>query len=211
MPTTEPPITDGYTQPKRYSARHNPLRVERVLTYRYRLEDNPADPMDWPTFMKRIADANYRGAIVGPHGSGKTTLLEDLQPRLNALGYRARLLFMNQDDGHRLPQSWRTVLTDLQTNDILLADGYTHLNPLARRRVDRASRTAAGLIITAHYLITIPTKNILLKASTSPEIIIKIADNLDIPLNSKVSQILYKKHKGNVREAIRDLYDSISS
>jgi hypothetical protein len=36
---------------------------------------------------ERLATANWRGAIIGPHGSGKSTLLETLKPALIAAGH----------------------------------------------------------------------------------------------------------------------------
>src|SRR5689334_3906081 len=62
-------------------ARDNPFTTARVLRIRYALPDD-----DWPGLLRRLAQQDYRAAIVGPHGSGKTTLLEDVQDRLRASG-----------------------------------------------------------------------------------------------------------------------------
>jgi len=64
-------------------ARDNPFSSDRILGIRYRLQD-----LTWEQLWLRLADMDYRGALVGPQGSGKTTLLEDLASALGERGFR---------------------------------------------------------------------------------------------------------------------------
>jgi ABC-type hemin transport system ATPase subunit len=73
-------------------ARDNPFATVHVHRIRYRF-----DGLTWDQFMERLAQWNYRGAIVGPEGTGKSTLLEDLRPRLAERGFEPLALRLTQE------------------------------------------------------------------------------------------------------------------
>ncbi|MFW6060112.1 MAG: hypothetical protein ACODAQ_08010 [Phycisphaeraceae bacterium] len=183
------------------AASDNPFRMQRIEQVRFELQG-----ADWPALMRRLETLRYRAAIVGPHGSGKTTLTEHLAPRLEAIGYTVRLLRMNTDDGRALPAAWRDALATLTVHHILIADGYDLLHPLARRRLRRATRAAAGLVVTTHRRTTrLPT---LIHCRTSPALLGRlVTDLLGRPLPEPVITALHHRHCGNLRDALRELYD----
>ena len=182
-------------------ARENPFRTERVHRVRYRFLGGT-----WDSLMARLAELGYRAAVVGPDGSGKTTLLEDLAPRLAALGFRARRLFLN-DEAHAFPKDFRKrFFADLGGNDIILFDGADLLGPLAWSRFKRRARAAAGLVITSHRPGPLPT---LIRCETTPELLDDVVAEIlgANPRPPDTPRGLFQKHKGNVRDALRELYD----
>ena len=133
---------------------------------------------DWDALIARLEALGMRAAIVGPEGSGKTTLLEDLGERLRAAGRRVRLL----DGAERLPRrEWRQLL--------------------------RGAREDEGLVVTAHREGLLPT---LLQTRTTPEILdaaVLSASGQTCASFGVSSQELWTRHRGNIRTALRELYD----
>src|SRR5438067_315727 len=123
-------------------ARDNPFAAERVFE---RIRYHPVD-LSWREILSRLESLNYRAAIVGPHGTGKTTLTEDLMPHLESLGFRCRLIWLNE--GSRAID-WRE-LTELTPADIVLLDGAEQLSPTKWWLFRRRTRRAGGLVITTH-------------------------------------------------------------
>ena len=171
-----------------------------MLRIRYRLSDQA-----WDGLLERLAALRYRAAIVGPHGRGKTTLLEDLAPRLEALGFRIRSVTLHTGE-RRLSREQRQTL-------------FHHLSPRGpslrrRRRAARPhrlagpasrSQAAGGLLITSHRPGLLPT---LLECETSPELLEGIVRDLVGPRwTASRSEELFARHGGNVREALREMYD----
>lgn len=194
-------------------AADNPFRVQCI-------DHLPLHPRgwDWPELLRRLREAEYRGAIVGPHGSGKTTLLGELTPRLEAEGLQVRGLRLH-DGMRRLPSevehAW---LAELDTRTLLVLDGAEQLGRLAWWRLRQRSRSAGGLLITTHRPGRLPT---LLTTSTSPELLASLIDDLLRPLappqaaNLRLrlpdAAQLYARHDGNLRLALRELYDHCAS
>lgn len=185
-------------------ARDNPFAVHRVLTIRYR----PQGP-DWAHLMAHLRTLNYRAAIVGPEGSGKTTLLEDLGQRLAAGGWRIRSVSVTEEDGIvRIGPVNRGAFSSL---DMVLLDGADLLSRIAWWRFRRSCRHAGGLIITSHRAGLLPT---LLETSTTPQLLHDIVGDLladagrDVPADLMP---LFHEHSGNIRDAIRALYDRYAS
>ena len=183
-------------------ARDNPFSSDRILRIRYRLHQ-----LTWEQFMRCLADMDYRGALVGPQGSGKTTLLEDLEPALMAHGFRIKWLRLNQTA--RRPSSWslKSFFSAIEKNDIILLDGAEQLNRLTWERFKIKSRQAAGLIITTHKPGRLPT---LLKCATHPALLEEIVRALTTGGTREIhlpTLELFHKHEGNLRNALRELYD----
>lgn len=176
-------------------ARENPFAVHRVLKVRYRLTG-----LTWEELMMRLEALRYRAAIVGEEGRGKTTLLEDLEPRLAAIGFRV----LRAKLGAELPR--------VGPRDCVLFDGADLLSPVGWLRLRRTSRRAGGLLVTAHREGLLPT---LVRCETTPALLAGIACHLAgegagvarIPPAEK----LFARHGGNVRTALRELYDVFSS
>lgn len=188
-------------------ARDNPFATERVLRLRYQFPT--AD--SWPVLMARLASLNYRAAIVGPLGSGKTTLLEDLGGRLQNRGFRIHSIFLNDQDNAYPLKFMRTVARRLTSNDIILLDGCEQLNLFNWLRFRWDTRRAGGLIVTTHHPSRLPQ---LWQCETNPELLNNLIHQLlnrtaSITSASEIRR-LYKSHDGNLREALRELYDIAS-
>jgi GTPase SAR1 family protein len=186
-------------------ARDNPFSTDRVLRVRYRPQGE-----SWEEILRRLEGLNYRVAIVGPHGSGKTTLLEDLEARLRERGYRVRPVFLNEDTP--LPgDKMREVLAGIGDGDILLMDGADHLPWLTWRWFRRRAAAARGLVITSHREGMLPA---LVRTGTSERLLREIVGEL---LGKNAAEFegrmpgLIARHGGNLREAIRELYDVLAA
>ena len=186
-------------------ARDNPFAVEHVLRLRYQFHND-----DWSSLLQRLHSLNYRAAIVGPKGSGKTTLLEELAPQLEARGLRVHRLFLNEQS-RAYPASFvRCVRRSLSERDVILFDGSEQLSLLAWWRFRWETRQAGGLIITKHRGGRLPT---LIECQTSYELFAGLVQSLheSRTLGPDTLERLFAKHHGNLRDAIRELYDLAAS
>lgn len=170
-------------------ARDNPFRSDCLERLVYQAPD-----LDWAALEARLEASGGRGALVGPMGHGKTTLLLEWQARhpgavMVRLGERQRRLEAGQ---RRIVSSAAHVLVD--GAEQLAWWGWWELRWLARR--------ARCLIVTSHRAGLLPT---LFLCRTSPDL-----------LNDLVRQLtgqeadhepLFRRHRGNVRLALRELYD----
>lgn len=183
-------------------ARDNPFRTERVLSVRYRLRDQA-----WEDLLDRLKKLGYRGAIVGPKGTGKTTLLEDLEPRIIALGFNIIRLRLD-DQARSFPRGFlNRLFAGLTERDVILFDGAEQMSRLTWHRFKRRSKKAGGLVITSHNAGLLPT---LKECATSRELLDEIIAELVGAENAvffDASRELHAKHKGNLREALREMYD----
>ena len=183
-------------------ARDNPFGADRIERIRYRFTGASLDAL-----LTRLDEMNYRAAIVGPEGSGKTTLLEDLRQALERKGRRSRLLFVN--DASPLPEAeCRRFLSELVPQELVLLDGADAIRRsswfLFRRHT---VAHAAGLIVTSHRPGLLPT---LIECSTTPTLLKEIVADLTpqtrvIP--PTVLDDLHRRHRGNLRACLRELYD----
>jgi ATPase subunit of ABC transporter with duplicated ATPase domains len=171
-----------------------------VLAIRYRLSG-----ITWEDLLSRLAGLGFRAALVGPNGSGKTTLLEDLAVRLEERGFRLRRITLHEGDRRLTLDQERILFADLTPRDCLLLDGAEQLNTRAWKRVERASRAGGGLVVTSHRAGLLPA---LLECETTPELLGEIVRALAGEEAGQPSAAeLYARHRGNLREALRELYD----
>jgi hypothetical protein len=178
-------------------ASDNPFAVHRVLRERYRLDES-----GWGALLARLEAQGHRGAIVGSHGSGKTTLLEDLASRLDRAGRTVTLL--------RFDSTERSLGSGSRygADDFVLVDGAEQLGWWDWQQLRRRARRAGGFVVTSHRDGLLP---LLHRCETSPELLGALADSLGEPLPAEDAMALYRRHLGNVREALRELYDHWSS
>ena len=186
-------------------AKDNPFKTDSVLGVRYRLRDRT-----WGELLGQLRRLGYRAAIVGPHGSGKTTLLEDLEPHLAALGFS--LIRLRLDDRTRRFERGflRDLFRNLTERDLLLFDGAEQMSRLAWRGFKRRAKRAGGLIITSHKRGRLPT---LVECETSPELLREIIRELiggEAEARYAATEELHAKHRGNLRDALREMYDMYS-
>ena len=182
----------------RMRARDNPFASERVLRVRYK-----SQAWTWEQLLARLEAMRYRAAIVGPHGSGKTTLLEGLEPLLAARGFATRYCRLTTENRSPTPAEWRRMTSDSGPHDAILLDGCEQLSWIGWWRFRRATRRAGGLIVTTHLAGRLPT---LLRTTTSPALLAQIVRELAGDVATDLDH-LYARHRGNLREALRELYD----
>jgi hypothetical protein len=173
----------------------NPFAVHRMLQVRFRPQE-----CSWDELTARLASMNYRATIVGPKGSGKTTLLEDLGVRLEALGFDCIFSRADVDD------VWKQ--RALSPREVLLVDSAEWLSRMQWWRLKRLTRRGGGLIVTAHLPTRLPT---VINTSTSPELLTNLLHELGQSREDHVAERLFAKHQGNMREAMRELYDVCST
>lgn len=183
-------------------ARDNPFAVQRLHAVPYCLSGST-----WEELLERLASLRFRAALVGPHGRGKTTLLEELARRLAERDLRTRTVTLHEGD-RRLSATQREVLfRDLTSRDVLLLDGAEQLGCLAWLEVRTRSRSAGGLVITSHRPGLLPT---LFECRTTPGLLAGIV--VDLVGREEADRLpsaeeLLARHGGNVRDALRELYD----
>jgi hypothetical protein len=183
-------------------ARDNPFATERVLRIRYRLPDG-----DWPGLLARLEQQRYRGAIVGPHGSGKTTLLEDLQEQLCAGGVPVVTLRLDSTKRAFARGELDACFAASTAAHVICLDGAEQLSRLAWTSFERRARR---LIITSHRAGRLPTLH---TCATSEHLLEDIVSRLLTAARSTetapptTSRELFLRHRGNLRDALREMYD----
>lgn len=183
-------------------ARDNPFSTDRVLRIRYRLRSE-----SWESLLARLAALKHRAAIVGPEGAGKTTLLEDFEPHLRAQGFELVTLRLTRE----VPQFKAGALPELRRQlsprHVILFDGAEQLSRWDWWRFRRSVRAAGGLIITSHRSGLMPT---LLECRTDVRLLASILSELlnePVERHEHAAGELFRKHHGNLRDALRELYD----
>lgn len=183
----------------------NPFRAQRLAALRYRfLHGSSAE------LLESLERLGQRAAIVGPHGSGKSTLLRELGTGLAARGFKLRhtRLHLGPGELERLAPGF---LDDLTPRHFLLVDSAGVLGRWSLRRVLRASQRASGLLVTLHRPGPLPT---LLECRPTPALLAKLVEEAagaELAARLPPAVELFARHQGNLREALRELYDRCSS
>lgn len=145
------------------------------------------------------------GAIVGSHGSGKTTLLEQLAPRLNERGFTPQFFRINAASMLIEKDAVLARVRTLRAPDFLLLDGAEQFTTRQWLSLHSSASTLAGCLITVHRTSRLPT---LLETQTSPALLAELAAELTGErLTDTDAAARFKRHAGNLRECLRELYD----
>ncbi|RMF43446.1 MAG: hypothetical protein D6753_05155 [Planctomycetota bacterium] len=184
-------------------ARLNPFAVDRVTALPFRLTAG-----DWPALMTRLQDLNYRGAVVGPQGSGKTTLLEQLEREIPIhLGRAAWYVRMPHQP------SQRAAVVDAVLaragRAIVLLDSAEKTPWRGWNAILRKSR-AGGLVVAVHRRCGLP---VWLRTTTNPQLLTSLIRELGYTsdeLPQDAIQAVFRHYRGNLREALRFLYDQVA-
>jgi hypothetical protein len=183
-------------------ARDNPFAAQHMQAIPYRLSG-----ATWEELLERLAALRCRAALVGPHGRGKTTLLEELARRLEQRGLRMRPIVLREGDRRLSWMQRETLFRGLIATDVLLVDGAEQLGRLAWLEIRTRSRAAGGLVITSHRPGLLPTLH---ECRTTPELLAGIVADLvgrEEAERLPPCEELLVRHGGNVRDALRELYD----
>ncbi|RYD69135.1 MAG: hypothetical protein EOP84_29045 [Verrucomicrobiaceae bacterium] len=182
-------------------ARENPFATNRIEKLEFRFPEG----MTMESMLARLEANQYCGAIVGPHGSGKTTLLEQLVPHLEERGFRPEIIRLASEtsmrDKERLPERIRQITKP----GFVLLDGAEQLSTRHWLPVRSAATQAAGFIVTVHRVSRLP---VLIECATSPVLLDELVEDLTggrLPPSEAPN--LFARHRGNLRDAFRELYD----
>jgi len=177
-------------------AADNPFRADRIEGLAIRPRG-----WTWDRLLDRLETLGGRGTVVGDHGRGKTTLLEELE---RCLAPSALLVTIPAEATD--PLGTALAAGDV-TGRLVLLDRSERLGTIAWRRLRRAWRSAAGLVITRHRPGRLPT---LVRLETTPGLLLELALELtpDLPADTvAVLPAVFARHDGNIRECLRELYD----
>ncbi len=183
------------------AADSNPFRVQRIEALKFR-----APGFGWDAFLARLADHDYRGAIVGPHGSGKTTLLLEAQQRLEAQGIPVYYGFLNEETPRK---RWAVAafLREIPCNTVFFLDGAEQLDPFTWRWVQWRTRRLRGFVVTTHRSGRLPT---LYTTQRSEELLHELLEEMvpgEVSDSWPRALEYYRKVDGNIRDVFFALYD----
>ncbi|GAB4181567.1 MAG: hypothetical protein Fur0032_22730 [Terrimicrobiaceae bacterium] len=178
-------------------AHENPFRSECIERLPYRFPG-----FSWRSLEDRLDSFGGRGAIVGPRGHGKTTLLLEWMARRKARGEAP--VGLRLDYGQRRLTAGQISL--LNGARMVFADSAEQLGWLGWREFLYRARHVKTLVICTHRPGRLPT---IYHCRTSPELLQELAGDL-AGSQTPDPQSLWKRHSGNIREALRELYDDCS-
>jgi hypothetical protein len=156
--------------------------------------------------VERLAEAGWRGQIIGPHGSGKSTLLATLDEPLARGGRRAWSVALH-DGGRRMPADWACQAKSLSAN-LIVVDGYEQLSTVSRIRLKaRCRRLGWGLLVTAHRDVGLTTLFSTAPTLETTQVVVRrlLGDAACMP--PRIVAECYAACAGNVRETLFALYD----
>ncbi|MBB6428962.1 hypothetical protein [Algisphaera agarilytica] len=182
------------------SPRDNPFRSGCVDALEY------ASPTgeSFEQIVTRVRNAGFRGALVGPHGHGKSTLMQalaELDPPADAEHHD---IIQIMPDGTNMHAVKHALGSDA---DRLFVDGYDLLPWRLRWKLARRP----GVLVTSHRETKLPT---LLRCETTPALLEGLVERLSPEvcgaLGHEAIMELHARHGGNIRNALRELYDRVA-
>lgn len=180
----------------------NPFTTRHTRPGRLAPRNADGTPLDLAALLARAPAA---GAIEGPHGAGKTNLLTAVAGRLAEAGRLAGLLRprARRDGRHVL---WAVVRARPGTT--LCVDSWERVGtPWNALVVWAARRRRVGLVVTSHRPTGLPT---LVRCRTTPALLARLV--ADLPghgglIDTTDVEQAYRTRRGDIREALYDLYD----
>ena len=186
------------------AVRHNPFATRHTRPGRVIPRDGCGRPLDVAALASRVR-APGAVAIEGPHGAGKSNLLTALAGHLASVGILAATVRLRSRHDGRLVSD---AVGRSPRGTVLCIDGWETLGALRAAGVRWVSRRrGVGLLVTAHRPTGMPT---LIRCATTPallgRIVADLPDHGGLVTDADVAAA-YAAHRGNLREALYDLYD----
>ncbi len=178
-------------------ARDNPFRSECLEKLAFR---EPG--FCWEDLDARLIAAGGRGAIVGPEGHGKTTLLLEWRDRWEADGWNT-VCVRTERGQRRLGEAQRRGLVSAET---VFADSAEQLDWIGWREFLALTRSAHRVVITTHRPGRFAPVHV---CRTSASLLHELVNELHVAEND--CQSLWHRHRGNLRNALRELYDKVAA
>jgi energy-coupling factor transporter ATP-binding protein EcfA2 len=190
----------------------NPFRSECIEALRYR--DATATAGQVLDLCRRQGG---RGALVGAKGSGKTTLQNALAERLQEQGTPAYRIRLTEEQRCIDWTALRQAVRGSSPPPVLL-DGAEQVRRFAWWKFRWIVRHVGVLIVTTHQAGRLRTLH---RHDTSPALLEELVrelldrqhanpsgDAAAFPLPSRAEMdALFRRHAGNLRECLRDLYN----
>lgn len=153
----------------------------------------------------RFRELGRRAQILGPHGVGKSTLLASLVRELRDEGEDVHALTLHLGD-RRLPPEFEKSLA-WSAESIVVIDGAEQLSWLRRRAlVSKATKSGAGLLLTTHANLGLPTLCELVPRAEDAVAVARRLDPKEVVSDDDV-RAAFARRKGDLRETLFDLFD----
>ncbi|MBI2823188.1 MAG: hypothetical protein HYX69_00700 [Planctomycetia bacterium] len=191
------PRDDRASQSNPFSTRHvRPGAIEFVFP----------PGVDAGQLVATLRASGWWGEITGPHGSGKSTMLSSLMPCLVREGRQPVLLELH--DGERSLARHAEALAAAGPASIVIVDGYEQLSAWSKWRLRRLCRRRRwGLVITAHDAAGLPPFFATsVDVATAEAVLARLLPG-ESPIGRADLREALDARRGNLREALFDLYD----
>ncbi len=187
--------------PAPVTARANPFATCHLERIPFRFPSG----MGWGTLFKRIEELKWCASIVGGNGVGKTTLIEQIIPHLEARGFHTSIFRLQTESGMKEKDRLAEKLREVKAPGFILLDGAEQLSTRQWLSIRAAASEAAGFIITVHRTSRLP---VALELETSPKLLKGLVESLTGgALPDGEAEALFHRHRANLRECLRELYD----
>lgn len=200
----------------RITARNNPFRTTRVeSTILFQPEWLATS---WKEILERFKSfraTRTQCSVVGPHGTGKTTFFDGLKQHLEQQDSEVLRISLHRTvDGRcELP----TIPSDVHPDTVILLDsagvaGWRFSSPMSfqqrkqwRTQLKRIAH--CQIVESRHRRNSVPVLLQTRSTVTMLETIIRRLDP-DWQIPTSAIEAIYRRHKGNIREALRECYDN---
>lgn len=155
--------------------------------------------------VDRFDGLGRRAQILGPHGVGKSTLLATIVSELRSRGDDVQAILLHLGE-RRLPAEFEQSLP-WSERSVVVVDGAEQLSWLRRRGlISKATKHGAGLLITTHTDLRLPTLCELVPRESDAVAIARHLDPAKIVSDDDV-RAAFARRKGDLRETLFDLFD----